>query len=76
MRRSRWHSGRFRGFSWCRSNGCPDEHRHVRRYTRKLLIDTRQTTRSDYAMDLTVGPESLLALTRGIGRINPQRWSS
>lgn len=76
MRRSRWHPERFRGFTRCRSNGCPGKHRHVRRYTRELLIDIRQPTRSDFAIDLTVGPDSLLTLTRRIGRVNPRRWSS
>lgn len=76
MRRSRWHSERFRGFTRCRSNGYPGKHRHVRRYTRELLIDAGRPTFSDFALDLTDGPDSLLTLTRRIGRINPRRWSS
>lgn len=76
MRRLRWHSERFRGFTRCRSNGCPGKHCHIHRYTRKLLVDSRTPSHSDFAIDLTDGPDSLLTLTRRIGRVHPRRWSS
>jgi hypothetical protein len=77
MRRLRWHSEQFHdGFSRCQSRGFPGKHRHLRRYTRELTIGRGPATRSDCAIHLVVGPESLLSYTRRIGRVNPRRWSS
>ncbi len=77
MRRSGWHSEQFRdSFSRCQSRGIPGKHQHLRRYTRELTIGRGQATRSDCAIHLVVGQESLLSYTRRIGRVNPRRWSS
>lgn len=77
MRRAGRHTERFRdGYSRCHSRGIPGKHRNLRSYTRELTIGIGQATRSDCAIHLAVGPESLLTYTRRIGRVNPRRWSS